>query len=173
MQAFKIASENGVTANRAIKISTRLPTNHSSGDDDDHKDSTRDDRAHAAETALIETLRSQVDALTKALRVAEDENKRLSSAISFREQELSRSTKLMNIASSNYAPDQNESGSLVPGNKAEQLAVADTANKRIIDQLNGQVDFLNEQLAREQEKGRQVGEKLSRFESVQMELSQR
>ncbi len=31
--------------------------------------------------------------------------------------------------------------------RLEQLITADTANKRIIDQLNGQVDFLNEQLA--------------------------
>jgi hypothetical protein len=33
------------------------------------------------------------------------------------------------------------------GSRLEQLIAADSANQRIIDQLNSQVDFLNDQLA--------------------------
>ncbi len=124
------------------------------------------------EGALMQTLRVQVDSLGAALKKAEDDNRRLNTAIASREQELSRSTKLMSIVSSNYV-DSADAGSLLPSNRTDQLLAADVANKRTIDQLNGQVDFLNEQLAQREEQLVRINDKLLRFDAVQTELSQR
>lgn len=43
-------------------------------------------------------------------------------------------------------PADSNSG-VASGSRLDQLIAADTANQRVIDQLNVQVDFLNEQLA--------------------------
>lgn len=159
---------------RVIKISNQLSSNvsvaASSGfpSPSPHPPAVQSSDASAA---VVETLRSQVESLSASLKKSEDEVKRLNTAIASREQELSRSGKLLSAMSSNYT-DSGTAG-IMPSNRQEQLLAADTHNRRIIDQLNGQVDFLNDELAKAQQELRQVGDKLRSFEAVQMELSQR
>ena len=127
--------------------------------------------------SIIATLREQLSAAAAALSESEEECRRLTSAVASREQELARSSKLINIVSSNYT-DTNAgasagSNALMPGNKTEQLLAADLANKRIIDQLNGQVDFLNEQLAQREAQIAETNDKMLQFDSLQNELEHR
>jgi chromosome segregation ATPase len=119
---------------------------------------------------VVDSLRQQVESLSAALHTADDENKRLQTAILAREQELTRSSRMLTVLSAGQVDSEN---AVAPSNRTEQLLAADVANKRVIDQLNGQVDFLNEQLARAQEELRQGDAKIRRFDSVKGELVQR
>jgi chromosome segregation ATPase len=119
---------------------------------------------------VVDSLRQQVDSLSAALHTADDENKRLHTAIAAREQELTRSSRMLTVLSAGHVVSENAAA---PSNRTEQLLAADVANKRVIDQLNGQVDFLNEQLARAQEELRQGDAKIRRYDAVKGELAQR
>eukprot|EP00975_Prorocentrum_lima_P042569 8942857-Prorocentrum_lima.AAC.1 len=49
--------------------------------------------------------------------------------------------------------------------------VAQSANKRIIDQLNSQVDFLNDQLAQREAQLALISRKWNAFESLESDLA--
>jgi hypothetical protein len=51
-----------------------------------------------------------------------------------------------------------------------QLQSSETSNRRIIGQLNSQVDFLNEQLAMREAQLVETADKILRAESVHMEI---
>jgi hypothetical protein len=55
----------------------------------------------------------------------------------------------------------------------DTFVAADVANKRIIDQLNAQVDFLNDQLATREAQLIEHGDKMLQFESLRAELVHR
>ena len=114
---------------------------------------------------LIRTLRAQVEQLTAKLDVSAEEIKNLQASVISREQELRRNVRTISTlenhigkSSSPAVPtnvDEHAAMSKTPRSTTsgtgttvlEQLEAVDIANRRLIDQLNGQVDFLNEQLA--------------------------
>ena len=150
------------------------------------KDREKDKEDAEGTAVVIRTLRAQLDAANKACQAAEEECGRLTSAVAAREQEITRSSKLIGGSaaagggavsaskSSNAFNDSSNSGGLVlTSYKAEQFVAADIANKRIIDQLNGQVDFLNNELARREAQLIENNDKMLQFESLRIELVHR
>ncbi len=105
-----------------------------------------------ASAKIIESLRDQLDTASKKIKESEEEIGRLRSSLVAREQELSRSNRLIGNAAARSLLGDSATAS---GNAATSQVlsspidpqVIDASNKRIIDQLNSQVDFLNEQLA--------------------------
>ena len=92
--------------------------------------------ASREEAGVMESLRSQVDVIQMKLTLVEEQNLQLKASVTARENELTR-----------HARDVTTNDGALSGSRMEQLVAADSANQRIIDQLNSQVDFLNEQLA--------------------------
>jgi len=111
------------------------------------------------EPKLIASLRRQLDEAHGTLRAKEEEIKRLQTSVQARELELTRTCR---------APDS-EGG--VSHSMNEQLMAADAANKRIIDQLNSQVDFLNEQLALRETQLVESADKIIRADELQLECN--
>lgn len=121
--------------------------------------SARNDLLHhpiveSQQEQVISALRGQLESASTKLQHAEDEMKHLKSAIAAREQELSRSNRIIGNAAARsiLSGDGNAVGGSSSGLQAVMGSpidpqVIDSSNKRIIDQLNSQVDFLNEQLA--------------------------
>ena len=114
--------------------------------------------SNADEAVIIDSLRRQLDEAHAAIKSAADDNARLQAAVNAREMELARSTR---------ASDLEDAGTT----KAEQLANADASNKRIIDQLNGQVDFLNEQLALREAQLVESASKIIRADEISLEFT--
>ena len=120
-----------------------LPTNNNQGFNYDNSSSFSSSGAlqspNNTDAVIIESLHKQLDQANQQLKKLEDENISLNAKVASRENELNRSNK------------QNTTGldgdSLVSGTRVDQLVAADAANRRLIDQLNSHVDFLNEQLA--------------------------
>mmetsp|Transcript_2324 Transcript_2324/g.3663 ORF Transcript_2324/g.3663 Transcript_2324/m.3663 type:complete len:1405 (+) Transcript_2324:94-4308(+) len=128
------------------------------------------------------TLRNQLESANKAWQNSQDEVHRLTSAIAAREQEIARSSKFIahtgdpasGAMGGGFGGQGTGSSLLAAGSgKAEQLMAADVANKRIIDQLNGQVDFLNEQLAQREAQLIENNDKMLQFDSLRAELVHR
>ena len=109
---------------------------------------------------VIDSLRRQLDESHAAIRKNEEDIKRLQNSVNARETELARSSHTTDIHDANSG-------------KTEQLFAADAANKRIIDQLNGQVDFLNEQLALREAQLVETADKIIRADELQVELNQK
>lgn len=107
---------------------------------------------------VIRALRLQVDDLNMKLETAKLENKNLEASVASREQELRRNIRTISslemhiskappLTGAASAAHSSSSNSGIGTTPVEVLEAVDIANKRLIDQLNGQVDFLNEQLA--------------------------
>ncbi len=114
---------------------------------------------------MMRNLRDQVESLERDLRKSEDERQRLEAAVRRRETELSQVIQ----KSSSLAL---QAGSTADS-RLDMLAMADSANARIIDQLNGQVDFLNDQLAQREAQLAQVGEQLLAAQEIKIECENR
>jgi hypothetical protein len=91
---------------------------------------------------LIETLRSQLDSTNVALRHVQGESQRLMISLTATEAELAKT-----LNRSDATQNADGSPAVTSSTQLQQLLAADQGNKRVIDQLNGHVDFLNEQLA--------------------------
>eukprot|EP01038_Epipyxis_sp_PR26KG_P014135 gene14135-18964_t len=115
---------------------------------------------------LIQSLRQQVENLQNSLHDSQQESSHLKSSLVQQENVLSRYSNMLNNSNEELI-------STFGTSRAEQIQSADMANKRIIDQLNGQVDFLNEQLALREAQLVELNEKRSEYENYQMELSNR
>lgn len=126
----------------------------------------------------MEALRSkdpQISAFTKMQEQLQDannkiqelieENLKLKSSISIRDQELARAGRLIGDGAQSPADLTTH---LVSG-----AEVAQSANKRIIDQLNSQVDFLNDQLAQREAQLALISRKWNAFESLESDLAMR
>lgn len=133
---------------------------------------------NGGESAIVDSLRHQLTLAQRSAEAAEAEVKRLHATVAAREHELSRGTK-MAISSGNDGGSSSSdgidgaffvSGAAGGGGRMEQLEAADVANKRIIDQLNGQVDFLNEQLALREAQLVESADKVREFDGVQTDL---
>ena len=128
----------------------------------------------AEKDTIIRTLRTQLEAANTAFVSRDEECRRLSSAVAAREQEIARSSKLISSgAASRAGASDASSGLQLSGNMADQYVAADTANKRIIDQLNGQVDFLNNELAKREAQLVDVNDKLLQYDALRAELMHR
>ena len=125
---------------------------------------------------IIKTLRAQLDAANKAFNAKDDECKRLQSAVAAREQEITRSSKLLSAGAKGGMSSEGDSagaGMLLAGSRVEHYAASDVANKRLIDQLNGQVDFLNDELAKREAQLVEVNDKLLQYEALRAEFNHR
>jgi len=153
-----ISSQLGPSDDKKTKVTTTKYDNKISAFDDSTISSKQ------ADAQIIDTLRKQVDMATDALKRAELENKRLQAAVTSREKELERHAKIFidNGSDTNFA-----------SSKMEQLMTADGSNRRIIDQLNSQVDFLNEQLALREAQLVDASEKLMIADSTIVENLQK
>ena len=121
-------------AKRMMKISKFLPPAQKVEKTDKELTLTPSDDMLVKEDAkIIESLRHQLDEADRMRKTHEAEIARLGQAVHNREMELARTSRASDVGEGTT--------------RLEQLAAADASNKRIIDQLNGQVDFLNEQLA--------------------------
>eukprot|EP01041_Mallomonas_annulata_P013374 gene13374-28342_t len=87
------------------------------------------------EHSIIPILRDQLDSLHSTSTKLQVENTRLKTLLDMREQELNRNVLNFNIDSSS---------------SQDQMQLQVQNNQRVIDHLNGQVDFLNEQLAKKE-----------------------
>jgi len=128
--------------------------------------------------AIIKTLRSQLEAANKAFSAKDEECRRLVSAVAAREQEISRSSKLISAGAKGTAGASDAgagavSGLLLAGSRVDQYVASDIANKRLIDQLNGQVDFLNNELAKREAQLVEVNDKLLQYEQLRAEFTHR
>ena len=103
---------------------------------------------------IIRTLRTQVETLTQQLEDSKADIASLHASVTSREQELRRNIRTISSLEGKINKDPTTEvhthglkGSNNAGSSVDQLEAVDIANRRLIDQLNGQVDFLNEQLA--------------------------
>ena len=132
--------KNKGTSKRSIRMTAPAPpaevasaSNDGMGSSASLDYSQQTDEKAAMDGKVISTLREQLDQSNLKMKHQADEIAQLKESVRARELELARSTRM----------DLEDVGTT----RLEQLVAADTANKRIIDQLNGQVDFLNEQVA--------------------------
>lgn len=179
----------GANANRAIKMSTKLTgkggnvaelsvLHHAPLPSSNNSAAGSAGSVLAEKEAIIKTLRAQLEAANKAFSSKDEESKRLASAVSAREQEIARSSRLISAsgAAASRVPTSAEASGgsmLMSSNMADQYIAADVANKRIIDQLNGQVDFLNNELAKREAQLVEVNDKLLQYDNVKVELAHR
>ncbi len=131
------------------------------------KDSTQSlPPAVESDAQAIRILRAQVESLTSKLESSNIEIKNLQASVISREQELRRNVRTINtlenqVGKSSAPPipssvDEHMAAKMAGSysqrptsgmNPLESVEAVDLANRRLIDQLNAQVDFLNEQLA--------------------------
>ena len=109
---------------------------------------------------IIETLRIQMDEMTKSMKSLEAENTQLKASVEARENELTR-----------FARDSTTADGSINQSRLDQLIAADVANKHLIDQMNSQVDFLNEQLALREAQYSETVDKALEAERLELELS--
>ena len=115
------------------------------------------DDAAKADAKMIEILRNQLDDSLETNKRAKEEIARLQQSVHNREMELARTSRASDVGEGTT--------------RLEQLAAADASNKRIIDQLNGQVDFLNEQLALREAQLVESSAKVERADDLEMQLA--
>lgn len=119
-----------------------------------------------ADRILMDKMRAQIESLTAALARSQDTNRSLETAVRRREHELGK--ELQKVTSRSLEGGIHESEG-----KMEMLVMADSANARIIDQLNGQVDFLNDQLATREAQLASLSEKLLGAQELRLECDNR
>lgn len=118
-------------------------------------------------SALVSTLQTQNNAANQKIQDLETEISQLKSSLAAREQELSRTSKLIGNAAAKSA---NIADSVAMTFGIDSSAT-EASNKRVIDQLNAQVDFLNGELAFREAQLATVQAQLSQFDSVRSELA--
>ncbi len=116
---------------------------------------------------LIDQLSRQVSELTSTVRKLEEDKIVLEGSVKRREHELGR--EMQKVAS--LALQTGDTSTVE--SKFEMLLMADGANSRIIDQLNGQIDFLNDQLAIRESQLSELGEKMLDMHEIRSECENR
>ncbi len=171
-EAFEAVAGKGAQGGtrRVIHLNNHLPppASYNQGGNYDASNSSSFSssgvQSHNADALIIESLHKQLDQANQQLKKLEDENISLNAKVVSRENELNRSSK------------QNTTGldgdSLVSGTRVEQLVAADAANRRLIDQLNSHVDFLNEQLAMREAQLVEAADKILQAENLMIQNKQ-
>lgn len=98
------------------------------------------------DSEIINTLRQKLSEAESTIKELESIKHRLTTSLASRDEEFIRLTKLVNTPKYESPSDMMNTGSYTDS-RTEQILQTNQANKRIIDQLNSQIDFLNEQLA--------------------------
>jgi hypothetical protein len=98
------------------------------------------------DSEIINTLRQKLSEAEHTIKELEAMKHRLAISLASRDEEFIRLTKLVNSSKFEGSTDLMNTGSYTDS-RTEQILLTNQANKRIIDQLNSQIDFLNEQLA--------------------------
>ena len=166
-RAIKITSKVGKQAAAEVEALRSTPASSASSS------------LAAEKEGIIKTLRSQLEAANKAFAAKDEECRRLVSAVAAREQEISRSSKLISAGAKGVTGGADAgaggagSGLLLAGSRVDQYLASDIANKRLIDQLNGQVDFLNNELAKREAQLVEVNDKLLQYEQLRAEFTHR
>jgi chromosome segregation ATPase len=128
--------------------------------------------------SIIENLQQQLKTAQMKMKEYENEINNLKTSISSREQELSRTN--LNNSSYNVAnpPSVSSSSGISPADAAllnpfngMKSNAADIANKRIMDHLNTNVDYLNDQVAQKEAQIKQLHNELLETETLKMELN--
>jgi hypothetical protein len=137
--------------------------------------SSQPDSQAKADGILMSKLRVQIETLTNQLRISEEERLKLDNAVRRREQELTASVQQKSWEGKGHIMSRSvqHGDSTTLDSKLEMLVMADSANNRIIDQLNGQVDFLNDQLALREAQLSDIGEKLLNAQELKIECENR
>jgi predicted nucleic acid-binding Zn-ribbon protein len=131
---------------------------------DESAERSHADRALAEDLKLISTLQQQVESSQTALKAAKSEAKRLSDALARREEEILKYARKSGTLDATVGSDEN---------RIQNLLAADTSNQRIIEQLNGQVDFLNEHLALRERQLAESGRELAGVRELKSECDHR
>lgn len=169
----------GSITHRSIKMSTKLSVGKGKANQSSPTSPTS--RAFSSmdlalqNDSLVKSLRMKLSAANTEMIAKREECHRLSAAVNAREQELARTTKQITTTSGSMNMNAN-AGSLTEasfGMQSDQFAAADLANKRIINQLNGQVDFLNNELAKRESQLIAVNDKLMQYDTLKKELQER
>jgi len=126
------ALKSGPKVRAQMKVSSALDTQHMSAPQPPREMGT----SAVREGAIVEAMRGQMDNISATMAKLVEENDSLKASVVARENELTRHARHASADTGGMAED-----------RIGQLVAADSANQRIIDQLNGQIDFLNEQLA--------------------------
>lgn len=172
LTGISTAAKSMMSTKRVLKMSSSLKPSStvvlSSNSNDDAELSGNSDGE------LIATLRNQLDIANSALAASNAEVQRVKSILNSREQELIRITKTkLDSISESATVTKNEGGSAISNStmmgRIDQLALVDSSNKRIIDQLNSQVDFLNEQLAFRENDILYAKQELAKHEALKLE----
>ena len=118
----------------------------------------------SSDANTIDLLREKTKDLSEQLKKIENEKKALQGSVAHRDAELARFVKTSSITEGN-----NETS----GSKLDKMIAADIANQKVIDQLNDQVDFLNEQLALREAQLADSVEKANEAVSMRLEIDMR
>lgn len=118
---------------------------------------------------VVENLQQQLTTAVEKNRQYEVEINELKTSIAAREQELTRANQsTFSVPGGASAGGANQMFGL---KSASMNSMSDVANKRIIDQLNAHVDFLNEQLAFREAQIKELHLQIQESESLKMELN--
>lgn len=151
-------SMKGKTVKRMMKISNHLPAKaKDTSAAPPARSSGGLDEAAKADAKMIDSLRQQLEESMESNKRTNEEIARLQQSVHNREMELARTSRASDVGEGTT--------------RLEQLVAADASNKRIIDQLNGQVDFLNEQLALREAQLVESSAKVERADDLEMQLA--
>lgn len=151
LASSSIAS-NGIKIKRSMKSTGAV----SSAVDDVTVLSPRESSKYnmQVEESIINTLHNQVASLSETIASLQSKNAQLEASLERREDELLKATRSEFVGGATSA-------------------ATDLSNKRIIDQLNTQVDFLNEQLAGRERQLGEMQEQVSGVEALRVECDYR
>lgn len=110
------------------------------------------------DSSILSTLRRKLFEAESTIRELEATKHRLTSTLASRDEEYSRLATL--AANSNFS-------NISPSN--DNIDGVNIANKRVIDQLNSQIDFLNEQLALREDQVTKSADLSQAFDSLKLQ----
>jgi chromosome segregation ATPase len=170
-------AENMSIASRGT-INTKMTTTNSRKENKKQLSASQQLSQENQTKSIIENLQQQLKTAQMKMKEYENEINNLKTSISSREQELSRTN--LNNSSYNVAnpPSVSLSSGISPADAAllnpfngMKSNAADIANKRIMDHLNTNVDYLNDQVAQKEAQIKQLHNELLETETLKMELN--
>ena len=167
MNLLNTSSKPSNISQRAITLPVPIPVSlHAieTGIDEGKIDDSDND------SSIVATLRKKLVDADATIRDLEDAKQRLSVSLSSREEEFNRLTKLNTDSEFlQMGPDSDN----VSGTKmSDQSKAVNAANKRVIEQLNSQIDFLNEQLSLREDQIGRIADSTTELQSLRSEYEQ-
>lgn len=129
------------------------------------------------EISVIELLKRKLEDSNHHIEELIKENMRLSGEIKVKDHELNRDARLIDTHRSLTGDSRGGAGDgfgdAGSSSRLHQLMASETHNRTLIDQFNGQIDFLNEQVALREAQLVEMGNKLKATEDFQAILAQK